>query len=85
MSDGYSILARLPYPLTLSRRVVVASEVATLDALRADVILAHRVLAYLTGEDAFGAQSMLMERMPGKQLSCVLHSLSDKERYKVLN
>jgi hypothetical protein len=85
MSDGYSFLTRLPYPLTLSRHVVVASEVATLDALRADVILAYRFLAYLTGEDAVGAQSMLMERMPAKQLSYVLYSLSDKERYRILH
>lgn len=34
MNDGSSVLARLPYSSTLPRRLVVASEVATLDFLR---------------------------------------------------
>lgn len=82
MSDGCSIFARLPYPFTIPRRLAVASEIATLYFLRADGILTHRVLA---GEDVVGAEYMLMEPMPGKQLSSVWYGLSDKERYKVLH
>jgi hypothetical protein len=85
MSDGCSILARLLYPLTIPRRLAVASKVARVDFLRVHGILAHRVLAFLTGADAVGAEYMLIEPMPGKQLSSFLYSLSDKERYKVLH
>ena len=51
MNDGASILARLPYPLTVPRRLAVASEVATLDLLRAKGISVPQVLAYSTGKN----------------------------------
>ena len=51
MNDGASTLARLPYPSTVPRRLAVASEVATLDLLRAKGISVPQVLAYSTGKN----------------------------------
>jgi aminoglycoside phosphotransferase (APT) family kinase protein len=85
MDDGASILARLPYPLTVPRRLAVASEVATLDLLRANRIPVPRVLAYSTGKNDVSAEYMLMEKMPGKPLSSVWIHLTDDERFKILH
>ena len=85
MNDGASILARLPYPSTVPRRLAVASEVATLDLLRANGISVPQVLAYSTDENAVCAEYMLMERTPGKPLSSVWVHLTDDERFKILH
>jgi hypothetical protein len=85
MNDGASILARLPYPLTVPQRLAVASEVATLNLLRANGIPVPRVLAYSTGKNAVSAEYMLMEKMPGKPLSSIWVHLADDERFKILH
>jgi len=85
MDDSSTLLARLPYPSTLPRRLAVASEVATLDLLRSHEIPTPRVLAYSTGEDAVGVEYMLMERLPGKPLSGIWFSLAEEERCKILH
>ncbi|RYN29186.1 hypothetical protein AA0112_g7254 [Alternaria arborescens] len=85
MNDGASILARLPYPSTVPRRLAVASEFATIDLLRANGISAPQVLAYSTDENAVCAEYMLMERTSGKPLSRVWVHLTDDERFKTLH
>jgi hypothetical protein len=85
MNDGASILARLPCPLTVPRRLAVASEVAALDLLRANGIPVPQVLAYSTGKNAISAEYMLTEKMTGKPLSCVWVHLTDDERFKILH
>jgi hypothetical protein len=84
MKDGSSILARLPYPSTLPRRLAVASEVATLDFVRGYGIPTPRVLGYSAHENAVGAEYILMEKLPGKPLGDVWFDLSEQERLKVL-
>ncbi|KAI4960759.1 hypothetical protein J4E86_002384 [Alternaria arbusti] len=85
MNDGSSVLARLPYPSTLPRRLAVASEVATLDFLRTNGIPVPRVLDYSTGENAVGVEYMLMERLPGKPLSDIWFNLAEEERCHILH
>lgn len=85
MNDGSSVLARLPFPATLPRRLAVASEVATLDFLRAKGIPVPRVLDYSIGENAVGVEYMLMERLPGKPLSGIWFSLAEEERCHILH
>jgi len=85
MKDGSSVLVRLPYPSTLPRRLAVASEVATLDFLRTNGIPVTRVLDYSTGENAVGAEYMLMEKLPGKPLSGIWFSLAEEERCHILH
>jgi hypothetical protein len=83
--DGSSILARLPYPSTVPRRLAVASEVATLAFVRAHGIPAPRVLGYSVDANAVGAEYILMEKLPGRPLGDAWFELSEHERLKVLH
>jgi len=84
MIDGSSILARLPYPSTLPLRLAVASEVATLDFVRAQGVPTPRILGYSVDENAVGSEYMFMEKLPGKPIGDAWFKLSEKERLKVL-
>jgi hypothetical protein len=56
MRGGTSVLARLPYPSTLPRRLAVASEVATMDFVRAHGILTPRIFGYSIDENPVGSE-----------------------------
>lgn len=84
MKDGSSILARLPYPSTLPQRLAVASEVTTMDLVRAHGVPAPRVLGYSDGDNSVGAEYILMERLPGRPIGDAWFDLSEKERLKIL-
>lgn len=84
MKDGSSILARLPYPSTLPRRLAVASEVATLAFVRAHGIPTPRVLGYSVDDNAVGSEYILMEKLPGRPIGDTWFDLSEQERLKVL-
>jgi hypothetical protein len=56
MKDDSSILARLPYPSTLSRRLTVASEVATSTFACSHGIPAPRALGYSVRENDVGPE-----------------------------
>ncbi|KAF2118671.1 kinase-like domain-containing protein [Lophiotrema nucula] len=84
MKDGSAILARLPYPSTLPGRFAVASEVATLDFVRAHGIPTPRVLGYSVDDNAVGSEYILMEKLPGKPIGDGWFDLSEQERLKVL-
>ncbi|KAF2760915.1 hypothetical protein EJ05DRAFT_434941 [Pseudovirgaria hyperparasitica] len=84
MRDGTSVLARLPYPLTLPRRLAVASEVATLDFIRSYGIPTPRVLDYCVEINPVGSEYMIMERVSGTAIGDSWFDLSEKERLKVL-
>jgi aminoglycoside phosphotransferase (APT) family kinase protein len=85
MNDGASVLARLPYPSTLPRRLAVASEVATLAFIRAQGIPTLRVLGCSIDDGAVGAEYILMEKLPGRPTGDLWFDLSDKDRLKVLH
>ncbi|KAF1917508.1 kinase-like domain-containing protein [Ampelomyces quisqualis] len=84
MKDGSFILARLPYPSTLPRRLAVASEVATLAFIRAHGIPTPRVLGYSVEDNAVGSEYILMEKLPGRPIGDAWFDLSEQERIKVL-
>lgn len=84
MKDGSSVLAHLPYPSTLPRRLAVASKVATLAFTRTQDIPAPRVLGYSAEYNAVGSEYILMEKLPGKPLGDAWFGLSEQERLKVL-
>ncbi|KAL5115273.1 hypothetical protein ACEQ8H_006865 [Pleosporales sp. CAS-2024a] len=84
MKDGSSVLARLPYPSTLPRRLAVASEVATLAFVRAHGIPTPRVLGYSADDNAVGAEYILMEKLPGRPIGDAWFDLSEQERLKLL-
>lgn len=84
MEDGSSILARLPYPSTLPRRLAVASEVATLDFVRAYGVPVPQVLGYSIGDNVVDAEYILMEKLPGRPIGDAWFELSEHERLKVI-
>jgi aminoglycoside phosphotransferase (APT) family kinase protein len=84
MKDGSSILARLPYPSTLPRRLSVANEVATLAFVRAHDIPSPQVLGYSIGDNAVGAEYIFIEKLPGKPLGDSWFDLSEQDRLKIL-
>lgn len=47
VSDGTSILARLPYPSTQPKQLAIASEVATIDCLRPYGLPAPKIFEYV--------------------------------------
>ncbi|KAF3484439.1 protein kinase subdomain-containing protein [Arthroderma uncinatum] len=83
--DDTRILARLPYPSTVPKRLAVASEVATLDLLRRHNIPVPKVLGYSADFDnSVGAEYILMENINGAPIGDSWYTLSDKQRLKVL-
>jgi hypothetical protein len=85
LKDGKSILARLPYPSTMPRRLAVASEVATLAFARAQGIPVPHVLRYSTDPGSVGSEYILMEKLPGRPIGDAWFNLTEKERPKVLH
>lgn len=84
MKGGSSILARLPYPSTLPRRLAVASEVATLDFARSHGIPTPRILGYSVDDVKVGSEYTLMEKVPGKPIGEAWFNLSDNQRLQIL-
>jgi hypothetical protein len=85
MRDGTSVLARMPYPSTLPRRLAVASEVATMDFVRAHGIPTPRICAYAIDENPVGSEYILMEKLPGRPIGEAWFDLSEQERLQVLH
>ncbi|KAJ4994062.1 hypothetical protein SVAN01_00539 [Stagonosporopsis vannaccii] len=84
MKNGMSMLARLPYPSTLPRRLAVASEVATMDFVRAHGVPTPRVYGYATGENPVGSEYVFMEKLPGNPIGDAWFDLSEEQRNQVL-
>lgn len=85
MADETSVLARLPYPSTLPRRLAVASEVATMDFVRTHGIPTPRILGYEIDENPVGSENILMEKLPGRPIGDAWFELSEKQRLQVLH
>ena len=85
MKDGTQVLARLPYPSTVPKRLAVASEVATIDLIRSHGIPVPKVLDYsANAENPVGAEYIIMEKVQGNPIGTSWYTLSEKERLKVL-
>jgi hypothetical protein len=83
MKDGSSMLACLPYSSTLSRRLTVASEVATSTFARSHGIPAPRALRYSVGENDVGPEYVIMEKVPGKPTREEIRSCRRRTSYKL--
>ena len=69
MDDGTAVLARLPFPSTMPRRLAVASEVATIDFVRAHGVPTPRIFGYAINENPVGSEYILIEKLTGKPIS----------------
>ncbi|KAL9028948.1 MAG: hypothetical protein Q9196_002754 [Gyalolechia fulgens] len=88
MSDGYEVIARIPTPIAGSAHHTTASEVATMDFLRTRLdIPVPQVFAWASrvgGDNAVGAEYIVMEKMQGESLASRWLSLSTKELAEVI-
>ena len=72
MRDGFEMIARIPYPVTVPKYYAVASEVATMDFLRSSGLPTPQVYGYSPVEDnAAQTEYIFMEFMKGAILSGV--------------
>jgi hypothetical protein len=85
MRDGFQFVARIPYPVTEPKYLVVASEVATMDFLRSQGIPVPKIYGYsATSENAAGTEYIFMELVRGKNLGNILFDLSEKARVTII-
>lgn len=84
MMDGTSVLARLPYPSPLPGRFAVASEVATMDFVRAHGIPTSQILGYATSENPVGSKYILMEKPSGRPIGDEWFDISEQQRLPIL-
>ena len=85
MSDDTSLLVRIPYPSTLSKRFAVASEVATIAYVNDIGIPTPNVLDYsITSDNSIGTEYIVMEKVRGETVGDSWYQLSDKNRLKLL-
>ncbi|CAG7970391.1 unnamed protein product [Penicillium salamii] len=83
--DGYAILARLPYKMTVPKHYTVASEAATLGFLRTHGVPVPKVLAYSPDQtNVVGTEYILFEKLEGTPLSDQWFSMDTKTRVKVM-
>ncbi|PWY95459.1 phosphotransferase family protein [Aspergillus sclerotioniger CBS 115572] len=83
--DGYTVIARIPYRITVLKRLAVASEVATLDVLRRNGVPVPRVLGYSVDHaNPVGAEYILLEKLEGQPLGQVWFSMDNKARVKIM-
>lgn len=85
MRDGYKFVARIPYPATEPKFLVVASEVATLDFLQAHGIPVPKVFGYsAVADNCAGTEYIFMEYVQGKNLGDMWYTLSERERRELV-
>lgn len=85
MQDGFQMVARIPYPTTEPKNLLVAIEVATMNYLRSCVIPTPKVYDYsTTSHNPAGTEYIIMEFIRGTNLGDIWFALGEKARIKVV-
>ncbi|OBT62476.1 hypothetical protein VE03_07985 [Pseudogymnoascus sp. 23342-1-I1] len=85
MDDGFEVIAKIPYHLTIPEHSTTESEVATLDFLQSKGIPVPRVRAWSSNKDnAIGTEYIIMEKAPGQPLEERWLTLTPKERVRLV-
>lgn len=85
MGDGYEVIAKIPYHLTIPKQFTTESEVATLDFLQSKGIPVPRVYAWSSKSDnTVGTEYIIMEKAPGQPLEDRWFTLDPKERVRLV-
>ncbi|KAL1675240.1 kinase-like domain-containing protein [Schizophyllum commune] len=85
LRDGQRVIARIPYPVTPPHYYAVASEVATIEYLRARGIPTPKIYGYSPGSDnAAGTPYILMEFVEGTKLSEIWRDLEDQDVISII-
>lgn len=81
MRNGFQFVARIPYPVTEPKFLVVASEVATIDFLRSHGIPVPKIFGYsAVADNSAGTEYIFMELVQGQNLGDIWYTLSEQER-----
>lgn len=84
--DGFQMVARIPYPVTKPKGLVVASEAATLTFLRGKGVPVPKVYSYSASADnAAGTEYIFMEFSQDEHLSNIWYDLDEKEMKKFIS
>lgn len=85
MHDGFELVARIPYPVTVPKFFAIASEVATMRILRISGLPVPEVYDYSPSPDnAAKTEYIFMEFMKGTNLSDVWQELEEPQISSVL-
>lgn len=85
MDDGFEVIAKIPYSVTVPKHFTTESEVATLDFLYSKGFPVPRVYAWSSEDNnAVGAEYIIMEKAPGHPLENRWFSLTPKERVRLV-
>jgi hypothetical protein len=83
--NSFRLVARVPYPATKPKLLVIASEVATIDFLRPHGIPVPKIFRYSAAMDnPAGTEYIFMEYVQGTNLGDIWFALTAKERAKIL-
>lgn len=85
MHDGFEMVARIPYPVTVPKFYAIASEVATMRFLRSTGLTVPEVYDYSPSPDnAAKTEYIFMEFLKGTNLSDVFMELEESDIISVL-
>ncbi|KAJ5379285.1 hypothetical protein N7509_012404 [Penicillium cosmopolitanum] len=85
MRDGFQFVARIPFPVTEPKSLLIANEVATMDFLRSHGFPIPRVFGYSTAADnPAGTEYIFMELVTGTNLGDVWFNLSEQEQTTII-
>jgi hypothetical protein len=85
MRNGFRLVARIPYPMTEPKGLLVASEVATLDFLRLHNIPVPKVHGYsAVVENDAGTEYIFMDLIRGHNLGDIWFNLGENARIAVV-
>ncbi|PYI03534.1 hypothetical protein BO78DRAFT_432018 [Aspergillus sclerotiicarbonarius CBS 121057] len=85
MRGSFRFVARVPYPITQPKPLVIASEVATMDFLRSHDIPVPKIYGYsATQDNPAETEYIFMEFVQGKNLGDIWFNLSARQRAKIV-
>ncbi|KAF2718973.1 hypothetical protein K431DRAFT_340316 [Polychaeton citri CBS 116435] len=85
MQDGFEMIARVPYPMTEPKQLLVASEVATMGYLRSCGIPIPEIYGYsVTSDNSAGTEYHFMEVNPAINLGDIWFELGETARTTIV-
>ncbi|KAJ0417258.1 kinase-like domain-containing protein [Aspergillus carlsbadensis] len=85
LRSGLQLVARIPYPVTEPKALLIASEVAAMDFLRLNGVPVPKVFEYSAmSSNAAGTEYIFMEYAQGINLGDVWFTLTEKQRSKIV-
>lgn len=81
LRSGLRVIARIPYPISSPKCLATASEVATMDFLRAHGLPVPRIYSYSSNKhNPVGTEYIIMEEVPGEEIGDRWYDLTENQR-----